>query len=62
MLSSAKFEFEYLENEKSFFMWDKKHFSQLFKGYHLLNKKKITNTSFKLSKNFLKYHFTQKQV
>ena len=40
--------FEYLENEKNFLDEVKSNF-QLFKDYHLLNKRKIEDTSFKLS-------------
>ena len=40
--------FEYLENEKNVLDEVKSNF-QLFKGYHLLNKRKIEDTSFKLS-------------
>ena len=31
---------EYLENEKKHFRWDQNHFSQFFKDYHLVKKKK----------------------
>ena len=32
-----KYRLEYLENEK-LFRWNKKHFSQFLKGYHLVKK------------------------
>ena len=38
--------FEYLENKKNF-LDEKKHFSQFLKGYHLVKKLKIMDTSFK---------------
>ena len=34
--------------QKEIFRWNKKHFWQLFKGYHLVKKWKIADTSFKL--------------
>ena len=35
MTKKSRQKFEYLENEKSFLRWNKKHFSSLLKGCHL---------------------------
>ena len=40
--------FEYLENKKGILDEIKITFHKLFKDYHLLNKRKIADTSFKL--------------
>ena len=37
------------ERKELFSWWSKKPFSELFEGYHLSNKRKIEDTSFKLS-------------
>ena len=37
--------FEYLENEKSFLGEIKKHFSQFWKGYHLVKSKNLMKDS-----------------
>ena len=54
--------FKYLENEKNILDQVKSIFHVIFKCYHLLNKRKIEDTSFKLSSNFTKCHCNQKQV
>ena len=45
--------FGYLENEKSFLVEIKKHFSQFLKGYHFVKKNLIRNSEHKLK--VLKY-------
>ena len=35
------------KEQKNLFRWNKKHFSKLFKGYHLVKKWKIADTSLK---------------
>ena len=46
-----KQKFEYLENEKKFLHETKSIFHNFFKGYHLLNQRKITGKSFNLGFN-----------
>ena len=46
---SQKYRYFNILRAKTVFRCNKKHFSWLFKGYHLLNKRKRLNTSFKLS-------------